>query len=135
MDIQTTGVNKNFGQPSRSPCTIFSIHTLTKIDDSWPDCKSPAEVPQTVIGRIKWKGVGEVWVNRVSYEATSCMCVKADHEEECEVVCIPERLKALFSNLVMGGCVHDKHDQKHEVTSNATRLRIVYLLSGLFPNF
>jgi hypothetical protein len=63
------------------------------------------------------------------------MCVKADHEEKCEMVRIPEHFKALIANLLMGGCVHDKHDQKHKVTSNAARLCIVNLLSGLFPNF
>lgn len=84
---------------------------------------------------IEWKDVGKVWVNGVSHEATGCMCVKTDHEEERKMVCIPEHLKALIANLVMGGSVHDKHDQKHEVTSNTPRLRIVNLLSGLLPNF
>ena len=63
------------------------------------------------------------------------MCVKANHEEEREMMCVPECLKALIANLVMGGGIHDKHDKKHEVTSNAARLCIVDLLSGKFPKF
>jgi hypothetical protein len=63
------------------------------------------------------------------------MCVQADHEEEREMMRIPERLEALVTDLVMGGCVHEKHNQKHEVTSDAARLRIVDLLSKLLPDF
>ena len=62
------------------------------------------------------------------------MGVETEHEEECEVVCVPERLKALLADLVVGGGVHDKHDKEHEVASDATGLRVVNLLGRLLAN-
>lgn len=55
------------------------------------------------------------------------MRIKPDHEKERQMVCVPERLKALLANLVMSSCVHDKHDQKHEVARDAARLRVMDL--------
>ena len=53
------------------------------------------------------------------------MSVEADHEEEREVVGVPESLKALLADLVMGGAVHDDHEEKHDMTGDATWLPIV----------
>ena len=57
------------------------------------------------------------------------------HEEERKVMCVPEHLEGLLPYLVVGGCVHQEHDKQHEVTSNAARLGVVYLLSGLLADF
>lgn len=128
-------MNQNLGQPGCSPRTVFAIHTLTKVYDSGPDCEPPAKITQAMFRGIEWKSGSEVWVNGVPYKAATRMCVKADHEKECEMMCVPKHLKALMANFVMGCCVHDEHDQEHEVAGNATRLGIVDLLSSLFPYF
>ena len=58
------------------------------------------------------------------------MGVKSEHEEECEVMGVPEGLEALVTNLVVGGRVHYEHDKQHEVASDATGLFVVDVLRG-----
>jgi hypothetical protein len=60
---------------------------------------------------------------------------KANHEEESQVMGVPEHLEALFPNLVVGGGIHQEHDEEHEMTSYATRLSVMNLLGRLFPDF
>jgi hypothetical protein len=62
------------------------------------------------------------------------MGVDPNHEEEREVMSVPESLETLVANLFVGGRVHQYHDQEHEMTSYASRLRVVNLESNLFPN-
>ena len=50
------------------------------------------------------------------------------------MVGVPECLKALFADLLVGGCVHHEHDKEHEVASDATGLRVVNLLRSLLAN-
>lgn len=38
---------------------------------------------------------------------------------------VPESFKALSANLVMRSGVDENHDQEHEVSSDAARLRVV----------
>lgn len=44
------------------------------------------------------------------------MGVDANHEEEREVVSVPENFETLLANLVVCGSIHQDHDQKHEMT-------------------
>jgi hypothetical protein len=60
--------------------------------------------------------------------------VNADHEEEGQVVCVPEGFETLLADLVVCGCVHEHHDQEHEMASNSTRLSVVNLLGGLLAD-
>jgi hypothetical protein len=83
-----------------------------------------------VIGRVEGESWDVIGVHGVSDETASGVGVKGDHEEEREVVGVPEGLKTLAANLVVGGCVHDEHDKQHEVTSDATGLFVVYVLRG-----
>jgi hypothetical protein len=62
------------------------------------------------------------------------MCVQADHEEESQVMGVPECFKALMANLVMRGRVHEQHNQQHEVASDASRLSVMNIQRGLFAD-
>ena len=62
------------------------------------------------------------------------MSVEADHEEEREVVGVPESLEALVPDLVMGGRVHEDHDEEHEMARNTARLRVVDVKCRLRAN-
>ena len=62
------------------------------------------------------------------------MGVETDHEEEREVVRVPEGLEALVTDLVVRGGVHEDHDEKHEVAADATRLGVVNVESDLRTN-
>ena len=83
-----------------------------------------------MLGRVEGESWDVIGVHGVSDETASCVGVKSDHEEKCEVVGVPEGLEALTANLVVGGRVHDEHDKQHEVASNATSLFVVDVLRG-----
>lgn len=59
---------------------------------------------------------------------------EANHEEESQVVSVPEYFEALLTDLVVCSCVHQEHNEKHEMACDATRLGIMDLLGGLLAN-
>lgn len=63
------------------------------------------------------------------------MGVEAQHEEESEVVSVPEDLESLLANFGVGSGVHQDHDEQHKVTSDSTWLFIVDIEGGLLANF
>ena len=128
-------MNEDFGEPSGLPCPDFSPYPLTKIEDSGPDNKPPAKISKAVFCRIEGESCDVVGVDGVSDETASSVGVKGYHEEECEVVGIPEGLKALAADFMVGGGVHDKHDEQHEVTSDATSLFVMDILRGDLADF
>lgn len=60
---------------------------------------------------------------------------ETEHEEECEMMSIPKYFEALLSDLMVGGRIHEEHDEEHEMTSDTARLGIMYFLSSLLANF
>lgn len=123
----TARMDENFRQASGTSCPDFPPDTLAEIEDTGPNDESPALITQAMFSRVKWEGSDVIGVGGVTDEATSGMGVKTDHEEECKMVGIPECFEALCADLVVGGRVHEKHDEEHEVTSDSTRLGIVDL--------
>lgn len=71
----------------------------------------------------------EVGEGGVTDEASHGVGVKTEHEEEREVVGVPEGLETLLANFVCRSRVHEDHDQEHDVTGEATRLPIVDIKS------
>jgi hypothetical protein len=59
---------------------------------------------------------------------------ETEHKKESQVMGVPEDLKALLADLLVSGRVHQEHNKQHEVSSDATRLSIVDLLSSLFAD-
>lgn len=130
----TTWVNKDLGQPSCPASPDLSVDPLAEVDDTGPDDKSPTLVTKAVLGGVEREDGDIVWVDGVTYEAASGVSVEADHEEESEVVGIPEGFEALCTNLVVCGGVHQNHDEEHEVTSDTTWLGIVNIQSLLLTD-
>ena len=118
-------MNEDFRKPSCLPRSDFPPYPFTKIDDPGPYDEPPAEVPKTVVSRVEGESRDVIGIDCVSDETASGVGVESDHEEECEVVGVPESLKTLVADLVVGGRVHDEHDEQHEVTGNATSLFVV----------
>ena len=58
------------------------------------------------------------------------MGVKADEEEEREVVSVPESFEALVTNLLMSCRVHQDHDEEHEVSGDAASLGVMDVKRG-----
>jgi hypothetical protein len=81
-----------------------------------------------VLCRVEGEGGDVIGFSGVADETSCCVGVKGYHEEEClgsarindgmveegktyEVMGIPERLEALFTDHLMGSSVHKKHDE------------------------
>lgn len=124
-------MDENSGKASSAPGTVLSIHTLAKVDDSGPYSESPALITETKFGIVERERLHVSRVDRITHKATGGMSEEANHEEESEVVSVPEYLECLMPNLVMSRRVHKDHDEKHKVSCYTTRLRVVDLLSEL----
>lgn len=127
-------MDENLGKAGGSACTVFPVDSFTKVEDTRPNNKPPAEVTNTMTSRIEGEGRNEVRVNAITDEATSGMGVNADHKKEGKVVSVPKSLEALIANLVVGSCVHENHDEQHEVASNTTRLGVMDHLGALLSD-
>ena len=62
------------------------------------------------------------------------MRIESDHEEECQMVCVPESLEALLANRMVRGAVHDDHDEEHKMAGDASCLGIVDFESRLLAD-
>lgn len=126
-------MDQNLGETGSSPRAIFSVHTFAEIDETGPDGKPPAQVTKTMSGRVEGESANVVGVDGVTDEAASSMGVETNHEEEREMMSVPENLESLGADLVVGSSVHEEHDEEHEMTGDASWLRIVDLESNLLP--
>jgi hypothetical protein len=131
---RTAGVDEDFRQAGGAAGTDLTVHTLAEVEDAGPDGRAPAHVPEAVLRVVEGERALVVRVGRVAHEAAGRVRVEADHEEEREVVRVPERLEALGPDLVVRGRVHENHDEQHEVTGDATRLGVVDLLRELLAD-
>jgi hypothetical protein len=127
-------MDENLGKTGGSSSSVFPVYTFTKVDDTWPDNEPPAEVTDTGACIVEREGWLEVRFNTIADEAPSGVCVDTDHEEEREVMCIPEGLEALVANFMVGGGVHEEHDKEHEMTSDTTWLFVVDILCTLLSD-
>jgi hypothetical protein len=55
------------------------------------------------------------------------VCVHAEQERNEEMVGVPEGFEGLLSDPVVSGRIHQKHEQKHHVSSNSTCFGVVDL--------
>jgi hypothetical protein len=118
-------VDKDLGKLSRTAGADLPPDTLEEVDDTGPDDVAPRKIANADIGVVEGEGTGERWQGHTTNEASSGVRVEADHEEERQVVSVPERLKALLANFCMGGTVHDDHDEQHDMASDTARLAVV----------
>jgi hypothetical protein len=131
----TAGVNQHLGQASCPPGPDLSPHALGEVGNAGPNGSPPALVAETVLRRVEGERCDVVRVNRVADEAAGRVGIQTDHEEEREMVRVPECLEALGPDLVVGGAVHENHDEQHEVTRYSSRLVVVDVDRGLLADF
>lgn len=127
-------MNEHLRETGRAPRTNLTVDTLSEVDDSRPDGEPPALITKAVLGAVEGEARDVVGVCRIAHETSSSMGIEADHEEECEVVGVPKGLKALVPDLVVGGRVHEDHDEEHEMASDAARLGVMDVQRPLRTN-
>ncbi len=130
----TTGVHENLGEAGCTSSPNLPENPLTEIDDTRPDGEPPALISETVFCRIERETRDVVGISGVTDEASGGMTIKTDHEEERKVVSVPEGLKALVTNLVVCGGVHQDHDEQHEVAGDTTWLGVMDVQRSLGTN-
>jgi len=119
------GVDEDLGELSRTAGADLPPDTLEEVDDTGPDDVAPREIANADIRVVEREGAGERWQSGTADEASSGVRVDADHEEERQVVSVPERLETLLANFCVGSTVHEDHDEQHDMASDAARLAVV----------
>lgn len=123
------------GQACQLAGPDLPVNALSEVDEARPDGEAPAHVTKAVLSAVERERVRVIRKGRVADEAPGSVGVEADHEEEREVVGVPERLEALRADLVVRSRVHQNHDEEHEVTGNAARLGVMDHLRALLADF
>lgn len=106
--------------------TNLTVQTLKEVEAASPKLPSPTQVPNAVVPVIL-TSEGRNRGSRVTHEATNGVSVKAEEERDEQMVCVPEGLERLLSDAMVGGRVHQKHAQKHNVPSHTAGLDVVNL--------
>ena len=127
-------MNQDLGEFRCATTTDLTVYTFTEVENTRPDNEPPGLITETVLSRVEGEGKSVVGIHGVTYETTSCMSVESDHEEECQVMGVPESLEALVTDLVVGSGVHQEHDQEHEMTGDTASLGVVNIKSPLGTN-
>ena len=127
-------MDQDFGQPSSPAGPDLPVDAFAEVDDAGPDGEAPALVTQAMFRVVEWEGLLVIGQGGVTDEATGGMRVQANHEEEREVMGVPEGLETLVADLVVRGRVHEDHDGEQEVAGDAARLRVVDVEGALRPN-
>ena len=121
----TARVDKDLRQTSCTPGPDLTPDPLSKVDNARPDGEPPTLISQAVLRRVERERGDVVGARRVADETSSGMGVETNHEEEREVVSVPESFETLVADFVVRRGIHEDHDEKHEVASDASRLRVV----------
>lgn len=119
------GVHEDLVELCGTASTDLAPDAFTEIEDTGPDDSAPGEVAEADVGVVKGKGVREAGQGGSAHEAAGGVGVETDHEEEGEMMGIPKRFKALLADFVVGGTVHDYHDEEHDMAGDATGLLVV----------
>ena len=127
-------MDEHTGQTRQPACPDFPVDTLAEVNDARPDGEAPAQIAKAVLGVVERERGLVVRLCAIADEAAGGVGVDANHEEEGEVVGVPERLEALLADLVVRGRVHEDHDCEQEVTRDTTGLGVVDVERPLWPN-
>lgn len=107
----TTWVHQKLGQPCGPSRSDLAVDPLSKIDDTRPYNEPPTLIAKAMLRGIEGEGRDIIRVHRIADETAGRMRIQANHEKECQMMRIPESLKALSAYLVVSGCVHQEHEK------------------------
>lgn len=123
------GVSDDSGDLGLTAGSDLTPETLDQVETTGPELPSPSQVTDAVgpelITSKRRDGLGSV-----SHEASHGMGVETKEKRDKKMVSVPESLKGLLTNTGVGGRVHEKHAEKHDMTGDTTSLDIVNLKGG-----
>lgn len=118
-------MNENLRQTSCTPGANLTPNPLSEVNEARPDGEPPTLVSKTVVRRVEGKHGNVGGTRSVANETSSGMAIETEHEEEREVVRIPEGLEALVADLVVRRGIHEEHNQEHKMAGDASCLLVV----------
>ena len=120
----------NLGLASAANFTVQSVAVVETTTDELPTptLVTNAVRPEVVARERRERQFG------VTDEAANGVRVHGQEEGDEEVVSVPKGLEGLLSDLRVRCCVHEQHAEQHDVTSDATGLRVMDLQGKLRTN-
>ena len=109
--------------------SYLAVQSFTQINSSTDELPSPTLIANAVAPEIL-AGERGVRLDTVANEAARGVRVHCQQEGDKEVVCVPESLIALLSDLCMRSGEHEEHTQEHDMAGDAASLHVVNLHSG-----
>lgn len=83
------------------PGAILSPQSLSHVESTYPDRETPALVSDAVVPE-HFTGEGRICIDTVAYETPRGVGVQAEHEDNEEVVRVPEYLERLMTDILVG---------------------------------
>ena len=108
----------------------FAVKAVEEVQTASEELPSPTFVTNAVRPEVVVIEGGEVG-DCVSDEAARRVGVHAEQERDEQVMSVPERFERLLTDPVVGSGVDQKHEQKHEMSSDTTSLGVVDLKRDL----
>ena len=146
----------DLGLPSRADLAVQSLGQVERAGEerAAPGLVADAVVPERLVGK------GRVRMGIVTHEAAAGMGVEAKHEDDEQVVGVPESLEGLVPDLAVGSVAplsarlragrvgqhrseeaggnargeHEQHAQEHDMAGNAAGIAVVDYQCRLGPH-
>ena len=122
----TVGVPNDASNLGFANGTNLAVKAFQKVETAGPKLPSPAQIADAV-GPVIIPTKGREPFCCIPDEATNRVRVETKEEGDEKMVGVPEGLKRLLPDAVVGGCVHQEHAKQHEMASDTTGLGIVDL--------
>jgi hypothetical protein len=109
-----------------TPTADFTVETVDEVETAADKLPSPALVTNAVspeVVLVEGRKVG----HGVTNETARCVRVHSEQERNEKMMGVPESLKRLLSNPVVGSRVNQQHAEQHDVSSNTTSFGVMNL--------
>jgi hypothetical protein len=116
-----------------APAADFTVQTVAEVETTADKLPSPALVTNAVSPEVVLVE-GRKGRRGVTNETARCVGVHSEQEWNKEVVGIPESLKRLLSNPVVGSRVNQQHAEQHDVSSDTTSFGVMNLEGNLWAD-
>jgi hypothetical protein len=123
-------VTNDLDNLSLASAADLAVETIEEVQETTDKLPSPAFITKAMVPEIiviEWR----ICRSSVTDEATSGVGVHSEQEGDKQVMRVPECLKRLLADPVMGCGVDHKHAKQHDVASDTTSFCVVDLKSDL----